>query len=165
MESVTVRVATKDDLPAILDIYNDAILNSTATFDMEPQAPAEKRRWLAETTFPYAVLVADRDGDVVGWACLRPYRAKAAYRFTTENSVYVRSDCLAKGIGTLLMERLLDVAAANGFRTVVAGIAAPNPASLRLHKRLGFEHIGIEREVGYKFERWIDVIRMQKMLG
>ena len=162
---LTVRPATEDDVLAILDIYNHAILNSTATFDIEPQTPAEKRAWLRETAFPYVVLAAEREREVVGWACLRPFRQKAAYRFTAEDSVYARGDCLGQGIGSLLMKPLLEAAAANGFRTVIAGIAGNNPASVRLHKRFGFETIGIEREVGYKFERWIDVTWMQKMLG
>lgn len=165
MDDVSIRTAGEVDLPAILKIYNWAILNTTATFDVEPQTLTEKREWLQETIHPYAVLVATRTDEVLGWASLRPFRSKAAYRFTTENSVYVRSDLWGRGLGSALMARLLEVAATNGFRTVIAGIAGDNPASVRLHERLGFEHIGKEREVGYKFERWIDVVRMQKMLG
>jgi len=164
MGDVIVRAAAERDVPAILDIYNDAILNSTATFDIEPQTLAEKLAWLRETAFPYAVLVAEREGEVVGWACLRPFRQKAAYRFTAEDSVYVRTECLGQGIGSLLMKPLLQAATENGFRTVIAGIAGDNPASVRLHERFGFEVVGVEREVGYKFERWIDVTWMQKML-
>ncbi len=164
MDNVLVRLAAEDDLPAILAIYNDAILNTVATFDLKPQTLEEKRTWLRETQHPYAVLVAVCDADVVGWACIRPFRSKAAYRFTAENSVYVRNDSLGAGFGTLLMTRLLEIAAANGFHTVIAGIAGDNPGSVRLHERLGFEPVGVEREVGFKFQRWIDVTWMQKML-
>ena len=164
MNDVTVRPAAEADVPAILDIYNEAILNSTATFDIEPQTLEEKLVWFRETQHPYALLVADRAREVIGWACLRPFRAKAAYRFTAENSVYIRTDFLAQGIGKLLMIRLIEIAKANGFRTVIAGIALDNPASVRLHESLGFQPVGTEREVGYKFERWIDVLWMQKML-
>ena len=164
MSDVIIRPAIESDVPAILDIYNDAILNTTATFDIEPQTLEEKLAWFHETQHPYAVLVAERDGEVLGWACLRPFRAKAAYRFTAENSVYIRTDCFAQGIGRALMTRLLEIAAANGFRTVIAGIALENPASVHLHESLGFTPVGVEREVGYKFERWIDVLWMQKML-
>ena len=164
MDETIVRSATEDDLPAILDIYNDAVLNTTATFDTEPQSLEEKREWLRETSYPYVVLVAERDGQVVGWASLRRFRPKAAYRHTAENSVYVRKDCYAEGIGTALMQRLVPLGAENGFHTIIAGIAGDNPASLRLHGRFGFEPVGVEREVGYKFERWIDVTWMQKML-
>ena len=164
MDETLIRPATESDLPGILEIYNDAILNTTATFDTEPQSLEEKREWLRETSYPYAVLVAERAGQVVGWASLRPFRPKAAYRYTAENSVYVEKDCHAEGIGTALTQRLVQVGAENGFHTIIAGIAGDNPASLRLHKRFGFQIVGVEREVGYKFERWIDVTWMQRML-
>src|SRR3989442_6090950 len=101
MDEAVVRTAREADVPAILDIYNWAILNTTATFDIEPQTLEEKMAWFRETTHPYAVLVAARGDEVLGWASLRPFRAKAAYRFTVENSVYVHQDCLGQGIGTL----------------------------------------------------------------
>ncbi len=165
MDDLTIRPAVEADLAGILDIYNDAILNTTATFDIAPQTLEEKRRWLDETQHPYVVIVAVHDDLVAGWACLRPFRAKAAYRFTTENSVYVRNDLLGRSIGALLMRSLLELAAANGFHTVIAGVAGDNPASVRLHERLGFKLVGVEREVGFKFDRWIDVTWMQKMLA
>jgi len=165
MADVVVRIAKEADVPAILDIYNWAILNTTATFDTEPQTLGEKLVWFRETRHPYAMLVAEREGKVVGWACLRPFRSRAAYRFTTENSVYVRSDCIGQGVGTALMLRLVEVAAENGFHTIIAGSSGDSPASVRLHERMGFELVGVEREVGYKFERWIDVAWMQKMLA
>jgi len=165
MGEFTVREANEADVPAILDIYNDAILNTTATFDTEPQTLEEKLAWFRETAHPYVVLVADRDGEVIGWASLRRFRQKAAYQYTAENSVYVRKDCHGEGIGTALMRKLVDMAAPNGFHTIIAGIAGDNLVSVRLHERLGFEVVGTEREVGYKFERWIDVTWMQKMLA
>jgi L-amino acid N-acyltransferase YncA len=165
MVQTIVRSATEDDLPGILEIYNDAILNTIATFDTEPQTLEEKREWRRDSADPYVVLVAERAGNVVGWASLRCFRAKAAYRYTAENSVYVRKDRQAEGIGTALMRRLVAVGAENGFHTIIAGIAGDNSPSVRLHKRFGFEVVGVEREVGYKFERWIDVTWMQKMLA
>jgi phosphinothricin acetyltransferase len=165
MGDTAVRPATEADVPAILDIYNDAILNTIATFDTEPQTLGEKLAWFRQAQHPYATLVAERDGDVVGWASLRRFRQKAAYRYTAENSVYVRKDCHGEGIGAALMRELVALATANGFHTIIAGIAGDNPASVRLHEQLGFEVVGTERDVGYKFERWIDVTWMQKMLG
>jgi len=162
---VRIRPATEDDVPAILDIYNEAIVNTVATFDTEPQTLEEKLAWFRETAHPYVVVVAERDGEVVGWASLRRFRAKAAYRYTAENSVYVRNDYHGEGTGTALMRELVDLGAASWFHTIIAGIAGENPASVRLHERFGFETVGVEREVGYKFERWIDVTWMQKMLG
>jgi phosphinothricin acetyltransferase len=165
MDDVLVRPAEEDDLTAILDIYNERILNSTATFDIKPQTLAEKWRWLRETKHPHCVLVAERAGEVVGWACLRPFRAKAAYRYTAESSVYVRKDVWGQQLGSALMSQLTAAGKANGFRSIIAGVALPNPASVRLHERIGFRLVGVEREVGYKFECWVDVAWMQKMLG
>ncbi len=151
-------------MPAIADIYNDAVLNSVATFDVELWTPERRQQWFREHRHPYTALVAERGGEVVGWASLSPFRPKPAYRYTAENSVYVRSDAAGKGIGKLLLQRTLETAIENGFHTVIAGIALPNEASERLHASLGFERVGVEREVGYKFERWIDVLWMQRLM-
>ncbi|MCH7997918.1 MAG: N-acetyltransferase [Chloroflexi bacterium] len=161
----TVRAAEDGDLSAIADTYNDAVLNSTATFDTEPATPAEFEQWLRDRSHPYAVLVAEGGGEVVGWAALKPFASKPAYRFTAENTVYVRADMRGKDVGKALLGRLLEAAAENGFRTVIARIAAPNPASVRLHRRFGFRRVGVEREVGRKFGRWLDVVVMQKALA
>ena len=161
----TVRAAEDGDLPAIADIYNDVVVNSTATFDLEPWTPEGQQRWLGEHRHPYAVLVAEQADEVVGWASLGSYGSKEAYRFTAEDSVYVRSDMQGGGIGALLLARLLEAAAENGFRTVIARIAAPNPASVRLHRHFGFRRVSVEQDVGYKFERWLDVVVMQKALA
>ncbi len=159
-----IRPAEAGDLAAIANIYNDAVLNSTATFDTEPATLQESKQWLRERSHPYAVLVAEHGGEVIGWAALKAFASKPAYRFTAENTVYVRADMRARGVGKALMGRLLEVAAENSFRTVIARIAAPNPASVRLHRRLGFRRVGVERDVGRKFERWLDVVVMQKLL-
>ncbi len=162
----TVRVAHDADLPAIADIYNDAVLSSTATFDLEPWKPDQQRRWLADHSHPYAALVAvTTAGEVVGFASLSPFRPRPAYRFTAEESMYVRADHRTKGIGSLLLARLLDVASRNGFHSVMAHITGDNSSSLRLHRRFGFRRVGVEREVGYKFEKWVDVVTMQRILA
>lgn len=164
-DACVIRPAEAGDLPAIAEIYNDAVLHSTATFDVEPWTEGEQVRWLRDHGHPYAVLVAGREGEVMGWASLGPYRVKPAYRFTTEDSVYVRSDVQGGGIGALLLARLLEVAAGNGFHAVIARVAGGNPGSERLHRRLGFRRVGVEREVGRKFERWLDVVVMQKVVA
>jgi len=160
-----IRPAEGADLPAIADIYNDAILNSTATFDVEPWTAERYDRWFHEHSHPYAVLVAERGGDVVGWAALSRFQRKPAYRFAAEASLYVRAEDRGGGIGALLLARLLEAGTRNGFHTVLARIVGDNPASLRLHASLGFERVGVEREVGYKFERWLDVVVMQKLVA
>ncbi len=159
-----VRAVRAADLPGIAAIYNDAILNSTATFDLEPWDAARWQRWLRQHKRPYAVIVAVEGDEVLGWGSLSPFRTKAAYQYTAENSVYVREDLRGSGIGRLLLARLLEVATENGFRTMIARITADNPVSVRLHERYGFETVGVEREVGHKFGRWLDVAVMQKML-
>jgi phosphinothricin acetyltransferase len=159
----SVRPAEAKDLAAIAAIYNDAILNSVATFDTEPWTPEAMPRWLEEHAAPYAALVAEREGEVLGWASLGPFRSKPAYRYTTENSVYVREDAQGNGVGGLLMARLVEAADANGWHVVIARITTPNEASERLHARYGFERVGVEREVGRKFERWLDVLVMQRV--
>jgi L-amino acid N-acyltransferase YncA len=160
-----IRPAETADVTAIADIYSDAVLNSTATFDVEPWTPERRDQWFSEHSHPYAVLVAVRGGGVVGWAALSPFQRKPAYRFAGETSLYVRAEHRAEGIGALLLARLLETAVTNGFHGVFARIVGDNPASLRLHHRFGFRRVGVEREVGYKFDRWLDVIVMQKLLA
>ena len=162
--STIVRSATEADVPAILDIYNEAVLHSTATFDIEPHTLEERLQWFRETKHPYCVIVAEAEGAVVGWGCLRSFRARVAYRFTTEDSVYIHKDYRGRGIGALLLAELIERAKKGGFHSVIAGMTQGNPASEALHKRFGFVDCGRNREVGYKFERWLDVIWMQLML-
>jgi phosphinothricin acetyltransferase len=166
VDEINVRAATESDVPAVLDIYNYYILKSIATFDVEPQTLDERLTWFHESTSsPYCVVVADVDGDVGGFASLGPFRSKAAYRYTAENSVYVRPERQGDGIGGALLARTVELAKTGGLRAIIARIAGDNPASVALHARQGFEHIGTERDVGYKFERWIDVVVMQLTLA
>jgi phosphinothricin acetyltransferase len=159
-----IRPAAEADLPAINDIYNEEILHGTATFDVEPWSLDQRRAWLRETQHPHAVIVADDAGEVAGWGCLRPFRTKAAYCFTAENSVYVHADRRGEGTGALILARLIEIARENSFHSIIAGIAQHNPASDRLHLRYGFTIVGTEREVGYKFQRWLDVSWYQLLL-
>ena len=166
MGEITIRYATEKDVPAIAAIYNYEVLNSTATFDIEPKTLEDRLLWYRETQQPpHCVIVAEDRGTVAGWGCLHPFHTRAAYRFTAEDSVYIHQDRRGEGIGALILGRLIELARLEGFHSIMAGMSEGNEASVRLHERFGFEHIGVEREVGYKFERWIDVIKMQKMLG
>jgi phosphinothricin acetyltransferase len=161
---VQIRVAEERDLQAILDIYNEQVLNSTATFDTEPRSLEAQREWVKQFAPPYVLLMAEREGEIVGWGCLHPFGAKPGYRTTSENSVYIRADVRGSGIGKALLVALIEAGKANGFHTIIARIAEDNPVSIRLHESLGFEVIGKEIEVGMKFGRWIDVVVMQRML-
>ena len=158
------RPATENDLPAILDIYNEQVLNSTATFDIEPRSMEVQLQWVKQFEHPYTLLVAERNDEIVGWGCLHPFGAKPGYRFTTENSVYVRADARGSGVGKSLLIALIEAGAANGFHAIIARIAGDNPASVRLHESLGFAYAGREREIGRKFDRWLDVVVMQRLL-
>ena len=160
----TLRGATEADLVVILDIYNDAVLHSTATFDLEPRSWEEQQRWFQEHRPPYAVFVATAGDTVAGWGSLSPFRPRPGYRFTAEDSIYVRQDFRGRGIGTALLGLLVDAASRGRFHTVMALIDGDNALSIRLHERFGFRHVGTFGEVGFKFGRWLDVVHMQRMV-
>lgn len=164
MSDYTVREATTADQRAILEIYNDAVLNSTATFDLEPRTWEEQQRWSEEHRPPYQVLVATVGDAVVGWGSLSPFRPKPGYRLTTQDSIYVREDFRGRGIGAALLDRLIAAARQGGFHSIMALVDGGNTVSVRLHERFGFRHVGTFPEVGFKFGRWLDVVHMQKML-
>lgn len=162
----SVRPATADDAAAIAGIYNHEVLTSVATFDLVPRSLAEQRAWLAARSGVFTALVAvdDATGEVVGFGSLSPYKERPAYNTTVEDSVYVHRDHARRGIGRLLLGSLLTVARESGFHTVIARIEATGTASRELHAACGFELVGIEREVGRKFNRWLDVAVMQCLL-
>jgi phosphinothricin acetyltransferase len=162
--TTTIRAATEADVPAITDIYNYEVLNGWATFDIDEKALDDRLEWFRSIEHPHAVVVAESAGQVTGWGSLREFHERAAYRFTAQDSVFVHQDHRARGIGKLLLARLVEIGRENGFRSIMAGISQDNPASERLHEQQGFTIVGTEREVGYKFERWLDVSWWQRML-
>lgn len=157
--------ATEDDLPGILSIFNEVIAHTTAVYREQPVTLEERRSWMSSRlSQAYPVLVA-RDGkDVLGFASFGEFRAWPCYRNTVEHSVHVRADVRAQGIGRSLVEALLPRAQRLGKHVMVAGIDADNAASRRLHQRLGFDEVGRFREVGRKFDRWLDLLFMQRLL-
>ena len=165
MGELTVRLAEVGDAEAIRVIYNTEVTTSTSTFDLVPRALEDQERWLAARSGAFAAIVAvDGDGTIVGFASLSPYKERAAYRTTVEDSVYVDPSRQGEGIGRVLLIRLVEIARTSGFHTVMARIEASGAASRALHARCGFELVGIEREVGRKFNRWLDVAVMQLLL-
>ena len=165
MSLLSLRVAEPSDAEAIAAIYNHEVENETSTFDLVPRTVDEQRDWLAARSGAFSVIVAhDAEIGVVGFAALGTYRDRAGYRTTVENSIYVRRDQHRRGIGRLLLARLLDVARDSGFHTVIARIEATSTASLALHESLGFTRVGVEREIGRKLGRWLDSAILQKML-
>lgn len=159
------RLATNDEAEAMRLIYNTEVLGSTVTFDMVPRTPEDQLAWLAEHQGPHPAIVAVTDGGMVaGFASVSPYRSRPAYSTTVEDSVYVRQDCRGQGIGRLLLADLLTLSAAHGFHAVMARIVEGHEASIALHRSCGFELVGVERQVGRKFSRWLDVVLMQRLL-
>jgi L-amino acid N-acyltransferase YncA len=164
MNDFTVREATAADQRAILDIYNEAVLHSTATFDLEPRTWEEQQKWAEGHRPPYQVLVAVAGETVAGWGSLSAFRPRPGYRFTVEDSVYVHEDFRRRGIASALLQRLVEAARQGGFHSIMALIDGDNEVSVRLHERFGFRHVGRFTEVGFKFDRWLDVVHMQKLL-
>src|ERR1700742_3633250 len=167
MSSPEIRPATEADLPAITRIYAHAVLHGTATFELTPPDLVEmtrRFRALMDGGFPY--LVAAVEGEVIGYAYAGPYRPRPAYRFTVENSIYLKPAIHRRGIGLLLLQRLLSECTARGYRQVVAVIGdSANAGSVGVHARCGFQMIGTHPNVGLKFGRWLDTVMMPLALG
>ena len=163
------RLATVADAEQIRAIYNHEVLHTAATFDLVPRSQGDQVAWLAARSGAFSTIVAvdptDPDGEVVGFGALSPYKERAAYRTSVEDSVYVRRDRNGQGIGTLLVTELLRIAATSGFHAVFARINASGEGSIALHRKCGFELVGVEREVGRKFNRWHDVALMQHLIS
>jgi phosphinothricin acetyltransferase len=159
---VGIRAAQEKDLEAILEIYNDAVLNTTATFDLAPRSAEQQAAWFAEHVPPYPAIVWEENDQVLGWGSLSPFASRPAYRFTGEASVYVAAGARRRGAGEALLRELLDLAAENGFHVLIGRITEENEASARLAEKLGFQRAGLMEEVGYKFDRWLNVAIYQR---
>jgi phosphinothricin acetyltransferase len=165
--SLSIRAATAADIPAITAIYDQAVRHGTASFELEPPDAAEmarRRQTLVDGGFPY--LVAEADGTVAGYAYAGPYRPRPAYRWSVEDSVYVAPALQRRGVGRVLLDRLIAEAEQRGFRQMIAviGDSAQTP-SIELHRAAGFRLIGTVDSVGHKFGRWLDTVLMQRPLG
>jgi phosphinothricin acetyltransferase len=160
-----IRPATRNDLPQILDIYNEVILNTTAVYSYEPHTLEMREAWFKERTengFP--VFVAEAENKIAGFCTYGHFRAWPAYKFTVESSVHIHADFRGKGIAKQLMQTLIAFAKAQGLHAMIAGIDADNKTSIALHKKLGFEITGNLKQVGYKFDRWLDLTFMELIL-
>lgn len=163
----TIRPATVADLPAVVDIYNDAGVGTTASYDLDPVDLADRRAWFdALTAAGFPVLVAvDGEGSIIGYASYGTFRNKAGYAHTVEHSVYVAAGRRSAGTGRLLMDALIDHARQRDVHAMVGCLDADNAASLAFHRRLGFTETGRLPQVGRKFDRWLDVVFMVLLLG
>ena len=161
-----IRDAHAGDLAAMLAIYNDAVLTTTAVYDYKPRSAEQQAAWFqAKQDQGLPVLVAEAEATVVGFASYGPFRPWPAYLHSVENSLYVAPGWRGHGIGSLLLPALIERATGSGLHTMIAGIDATNEASLRLHARFAFEPVARFREVGWKFERWLDLTFLQRMVG
>ncbi|GHE09377.1 GNAT family N-acetyltransferase [Klenkia taihuensis] len=160
-----VRPAGPADVPAITAVYGHHVLHSVATFDTVPPDEADRAAWLAaHPGGRHRVLVAERDGAVVGFAASGPFRPRPAYDATIETSVYLAPDATGQGLGTALYTALFEALAGEDLHRALAVIAQPNPASEALHRSFGFAHVGTLGEVGHKFGRWVDTAWFAKDL-
>jgi len=166
MSAVLIRPAIPADIPAITRIYQHAVRHGTASFELEPPDEAEmarRQRALFDGFYPY--LVAEADGAVLGYAYAGPYRARPAYHWSVENSIYVDAEKHRRGIGRMLLERLIAETEARGFRQMIAVIGdSDQTPSIELHRALGFTMVGTLKHVGFKFGRWLDTVLMQRAL-
>ena len=167
--SLVIRPATPADIPAITPIYAHAVAHGTASFEYEPPNETEMARRMAELLdngYPYLAAESESDGKLAGYAYAGPYRARPAYRFTVEDSVYIAPEAQGRGVGRALLKALIEAAEAGGFRQMIAVIGdSEQTASIALHAALGFAHIGTLPNVGFKFDRWLDTVLMQRPLG
>ena len=160
-----IRDAGVDDLPGLLAIYNEVIATSTAIYTEQPATLDDRVAWWnARVAQGYPVLVATDSSGVIGFASFGDFRAWPGYRFTVEHSVHVRADRRGSGVGTAMMRVLLAKASGMGKHVMIAGVDADNQASLQFHERLGFSRVAHFRQVGFKFERWLDLVFLQRFL-
>jgi L-amino acid N-acyltransferase YncA len=167
MPALEIRPTVEADLPAVTEIYEHAVLHGTATFELIPPDLAEMtRRYRALTEGGYPYFVATLDGEVAGYAYAGAYRPRPAYRFTVENSIYLRPAIHRRGIGLRLLHRLIEECERRGYRQMIAVIGdSANAGSIGVHAACGFQMIGTHANVGLKFGRWLDTVMMQRALG
>jgi L-amino acid N-acyltransferase YncA len=158
-----IRKASATDVPAITEIYNDAIINLTATFDTQPKTLEEQTAWFEGHHSHFPVLVAEQKGRIAGWASLSRWSDRCAYSGTAEASLYINAKDRNKGLGRKLLSAILDEGQKAGLHTVIARIVEGNATSIHLCESLGFTHIGTMKEVGRKFGKLLDVQMMQKI--
>lgn len=164
---IVVREVVEGDVMAITEIYAENVLNDTASWEYDPPDMEEMRRRMESILdggYPY--LVATSNGTVIGYSYASAYRTRIGYRYVVENSVYIHHAVRGRGVGRLLMERLMQECTIRGYRQMVAVIGdSANVASIRMHEALGFRHVGLLPAIGIKFDRWLDSVMMQRELG
>lgn len=164
--NITIRPAQTSDLPAILAIYNEAVLHTTATYDNQPSTLEQRAEWFeARVQAGFPVFVAERDRVVIGYGTYGPFRPRYGYRYTGEHSIYVAPEWRGRRIGHALLAEVIDAARQQGMHSLIGVVDAENAASIRLHRSLGFVQVAHLREVGHKFGRWLDIVLLELLLG
>ena len=162
---IEIKFATSDHLPQILDIVNHYIQHDTCIYDIESRTPKIQLEWFEnQQKNGYPVIVALRDQEIIGYASYSLFRPKVGYKFSMEHSIYLRSNQLFRGTGTLLMNQLIELAKENNIHSLIGGIDANNSKSIQFHEKFGFNVVGRMNEVGFKFNRWLDLVWMQKII-
>jgi phosphinothricin acetyltransferase len=165
MSTPSIRLATEDDLPAINEIYNYYVPRSTCTYQLEAETLESRQAWFAHhPPGTYPVIVAELDGQVVGWGSLSKFRERAAYSPTVEASIHIDSQRHRRGLGRLLLSDLIERARRAGYHSIIGGSSADQAASIALQEGLGFQRVALLKEVGYKFGQWLDVVYLQLLL-
>lgn len=159
-----IRKANEADIPAMNDIYNQAVLETVATFDLNPHTIEQRSDWFSRYQDRYPLFVAEVNGEVAGYGSLSPFRDKEAFIDTVELSIYLSPRFQGNGLGKKMMTVLIEDAKKRGFHTIISSITGGNEVSVRLHERFGFEFVGNFKEVGYKFGEWQDVHFYQLIL-
>ncbi len=164
--NIKIRIASEQDIPAILEIVNHEILHSTVLYEYESRSLEAQLTWFKEKQEAnWPIIVAELHSTVVGFGTYGSFRARPAYQNSIEHSVYVHKDHRGKAIGTALLIALIQRAKSNGFHTMIAGIDSSNMGSVEFHRKFGFEVVGTFKEVGFKFDKWLDVVFMQLLLS
>lgn len=164
-ETSLLREAEEKDLERIVEIYNESVRSSTATFDLSEESIESRRQWFKEhQSSGLPVFVIEKDSSVIGWCSLSYYHSRCAFRQTVEPSIYLDASYRQQGYGKQLMNRLMTAAAEKGYHAIVALVCSDNQASIKLAKIFGFEIVGRLKEVGYKFDKWLDVSILEKVL-
>lgn len=161
---ITVRLAALGDAAAISTIYNQGIEDRIATLETELRTPEERRQWLLARGPRHPAIVAEAGGEVVGWGSLNPYNPRKAYDYVVDFSVYVERSWRGKGVGSLLLPRLVELARERGFHKMVLSAFPSNEAGMALYEKFGFRTVGIMKEMGKLDGKWVDTIVMEKIL-
>jgi phosphinothricin acetyltransferase len=165
MSDISFRPFDWRDLPAITAIYRPYVTDTVITFELEPPSEATMAgRFGAMLELKHPLITAARGDEVVGYAYASFYRPRPAYRFTCEDSIYLRQDIVGQGLGSRLLDELMAQSKAAGFTQMIAVITAERANSVRVHEKAGFHHVGVYEAVGFKFDRWLDIVHMQKAL-